>query len=70
MPIEPPEAGPLVSEEMADNSHLKSLEEEDMHDEQGTGREITPETTPETETGRGAEEEGEAARWSLKTQGN
>ena len=51
---------------MADNSHLKSLEEDD---EQGTGREITPETTPETETGRGAEEEGEAARWSLKTQG-
>ena len=50
---------------MADNSHLKSLEEEDMHDERETGREITPETG----TGRGAEEEGEAVRWSLETQG-
>ena len=36
-----------------------------MRDEEETGRK----TTPGTETGRGAEEEGETARWSLKTQG-
>ena len=36
-----------------------------MRDEEETGRE----TTPGTETGRGAEEEGEAVRWNSRTEG-